>query len=231
MTSWVDYWNSDHTIYVNGRHKVLHANGLTRDIARHITSKDAIVLDYGCGEALYAEDVSRLCARLVCSDAAPAVREKLAQRVAAMPTIVVQSSEQTEALESGCFDLIVVNSLLQYLTLDQLSQLLSLWHRLLKPQGRLVIADVIPPDVSPVTDVTALLSFAFKGGFVGAALAGLAKTALSDYRKLRSELGFTLHAEYDFLALLSRHGFTAERAHPNFGHNQARMTFVARIAE
>ena len=94
-----------------------------------------------------------------------------------------------------------------------------------------MIADVIPPNVSPVTDAAALLSFGFKGGFVGAALAGLAKTALSDYRKLRGELGFTMHAEYDFLAMLSRHGFAAERVHPNFGHNQARMTFVARVAE
>jgi ubiquinone/menaquinone biosynthesis C-methylase UbiE len=231
MTSWVDYWNSDHPIYVNDRHKILHANGIARDFARHIKTRDAVVLDYGCGEALYAEDVARLCAKLICSDAAPAVRTKLSERVAGNTTIQVQSSEQTEAISDGSFDLIVVNSLLQYLTLDQLSPLLALWRRLLKPQGRLVIADVIPPDVSPVTDAIALLTFAFKGGFVGAALAGLARTALSDYRKLRGELGFTMHGEYDFLAMLSRHGFTAERVHPNFGHNQARMTFMARIAE
>jgi SAM-dependent methyltransferase len=231
MTSWVDYWNSDHRIYVNDRHKILHANGIARDFARHIKTKDAIVLDYGCGEALYADDVARLCAKLVCSDAAPAVRTKLSERAAAITTIEVQSSDQTEAMADGSFDLIVVNSLLQYLTLDQLSPLLALWRRLLKPQGRLVIADVIPPNVSPVTDATALLSFAFKGGFVGAALAGLVRTALSDYRKLRGELGFTMHGEYDFLAMLSRHGFTAERVHPNFGHNQARMTFMAKVAE
>jgi ubiquinone/menaquinone biosynthesis C-methylase UbiE len=231
MTSWVEYWNSDHPIYVNDRHKILHANGIARDFARHIKAKEAVVLDYGCGEALYAEDVARLCAKLVCSDAAPAVREKLAERVQTINTIEVQSSEQTEAMADGSFDLIVVNSLLQYLTLDQLSPLLSLWRRLLKAHGRLVIADVIPPNVSPVTDATALMSFALKGGFVGAALVGLVRTALSDYRKLRGELGFTMHAEYDFLAMLSRHGFTAERMRPNFGHNQARMTFVVRVAE
>jgi ubiquinone/menaquinone biosynthesis C-methylase UbiE len=231
MTSWVDYWNSDHPIYVNDRHKTLHANGIAKDFARHIKTKDAVVLDYGCGEALYAEDVARVCAKLVCSDAAPAVRGKLSERVAGIGTIEVQSSEQTEVMADGSFDLIVVNSLLQYLTLEQLSPLLALWRRLLKSHGRLVIADVIPPDVSPVTDATALLTFAIKGGFVGAALAGLVRTALSDYRKLRGELGFTMHGEYDFLAMLSRHGFTAERVHPNFGHNQARMTFMAKVAE
>ncbi len=230
MSSWVDYWNSDHPIYVNDRHKALHAAGIARDFGRHVKSKAAVILDYGCGEALYAEDVARLCSRLVCSDAAPAVREKLAERVAAIPRIGVESPQQTEASPDATYDLIVVNSLLQYLSIDQLSALLSLWRRLLKPNGRLVLADVVPPDVSPVTDAAALLSFAFKGGFVGAALMGFIRTALSDYRKLRGELGFTMHGEYDFLAMLSRHGFTAERVRPNFGHNQARMTFVAKVA-
>jgi ubiquinone/menaquinone biosynthesis C-methylase UbiE len=225
MANWVDYWNSDHPIYVNDRHKTLHASGIARDFARHIRASDAAVLDYGCGEALYAEDVARMCGTLTCSDAAPAVREKLAERVAAISRISIQSPEQTDGTADGTYDLIVVNSLLQYLTIDQLTTLLSLWRRLLKPGGRLVIADVVPPDVSPVTDATALLSFAFKGGFVG-----FIRTALSDYRALRGELGFTMHSEYDFLAMLSRHGFTAERARPNFGHNQARMTFVAKVA-
>ncbi|MGL4634382.1 MAG: class I SAM-dependent methyltransferase [Beijerinckiaceae bacterium] len=230
MPSWVDYWNSDHPIYVSERHKVLHAAGIARDFARHIKTADATVLDYGCGEALYAEDVARLCGKLALSDAAPAVRDKLATRVAAITTIEVQSPEQTEAMPAGSFDLIVVNSLLQYLSVDQLSALLVVWRKLLKPTGRLVIADVIPPDVNPATDAQALLSFALKGGFVGAAFLGLAKTALSNYRKLREELGFTTHEEYAFLAMLSRHGFAAERSKPNFGHNQARMTFVAKVA-
>ena len=230
MPSWIDYWNSDHPIYVNDRHKILHAAGIARDFARHIKTRDAVVLDYGCGEALYGEDVMRHCGRLVLSDAAPAVRERLAERVKAIPGITVQSSEETAASADGGFDLIVVNSLLQYLSLDQLSSLLTLWRRLLKPDGRLVIADVIPPDVSPLTDATALLSFALKGGFVGAALLGLVRTALSDYRALRGELGFTTHEKYAFIAMLSRHGFTAERQYPNFGHNQARMTFVAKVA-
>ncbi len=230
MASWIEYWNSDHPIYVNDRHKALHASGIVRDFQRHIKSRDSVVLDYGCGEALYADDVARSCGRLVCSDAADAVRSALAARVASNPRIEVQSPDQTAALPDATFDLIVVNSLLQYLTIDQLSLLLSLWRRLLKADGRLVIADVVPPDVSPVTDAAALLSFAFKGGFVGAALLGFVRTALSDYRRLRGELGFTMHGEYDFLAMLSRHGFTAERTRPNFGHNQSRMTFVAKVA-
>jgi SAM-dependent methyltransferase len=229
MPSWVDYWNSDHPIYVSDRHKQLHANGIERDFLRHIRDRSAMVLDYGCGEALYAEGVSRACAKLYLSDAAPAVREKLAERVKDIPSITVQSPEETAALAPGSVDLIVINSLLQYLSSEDLSSILTLARRLLKEGGRLVIADVIPPNLSPVVDAKALITFAGQGGFLGAALKGLARTALSDYRKLRGELGFSTHSEFEFIALLSRHGFSAERVHPNFGHNQARMTFSARV--
>ncbi|MGL5114604.1 MAG: class I SAM-dependent methyltransferase [Beijerinckiaceae bacterium] len=230
MPSWIDYWNADHPIYVNDRHKALHAQGIARDFARHIRAADASVLDYGCGEALYAEDVARLCGRLTLSDAAPAVREKLAARVAGRANIRVESPEETAAAPDASHDLIVANSLLQYLTPDVLDELLPLWRRLLKADGRLVIADVIPPDVSPLTDATALLGFGLRGGFVVGTLKGLVRTALSDYRKLRAELGFFTYAEPDFLARLARHGFISQRVRPNFGHNQARMTFSARRA-
>lgn len=228
MPSWVDYWNTDHPIYVSDRHKALHAAGLARDFRRHVKAADAIVLDFGCGEALYAEEVARFCGRLYLSDAAPAVRAKVAERVKDRPGITVQSAEETAAMPDGSFDLIVVNSVAQYLTRDQLAGFLPAWRRMLKPEGRLVLADIIPPGVSPLTDAAALLSFAWKGGFAGAALAGLAKTALSDYRKIRGELGLTTHSETNLLALLTHHGLRGERVRPNFGHNQARMTFSCR---
>jgi SAM-dependent methyltransferase len=230
MTSWIDYWNADHPIYVNERHKALHAAGIARDFARYIPGRGAAVLDYGCGEALYAEDVARLCRWLVLSDAAPAVREKLKARTAHLPSITVDGPDETADRMPQSFDLIVVNSLLQYLDAATLGALLDLWKRLLKADGRLVIADVIPPGVSPLTDATALLHFGWQGGFLGGALMGLARTAVSGYRKLRGELGFSMHGEADFISLLARHGLQAARVQPNFGHNPARMTFMAMVA-
>jgi SAM-dependent methyltransferase len=158
MPSWIDYWNSDHPIYVNDRHKALHAAGLANDFRRHVKSSDASVLDFGCGEALYAEDVARFCGRLHLSDAAPAVREKLAERVRGRTNIVVQSAEETAAMPDRSFDLIVVNSVAQYLTTEQLAGFLPGWKRMLRPDGRLVLADIIPPGVSPITDAKALMS-------------------------------------------------------------------------
>jgi len=81
-----------------------------------------------------------------------------------------------------------------------------------------------------VTDARALLSFAWQGGFLKSALIGLVRTALSDYRKIREELGLSRYSEAEMIEILREAGFAAERRRQNMGHNQARMTFVARSA-
>jgi SAM-dependent methyltransferase len=228
MRSWIDFWNGDNAVYVNERHKARNAERIGRDICRHIPRPDAVVLDFGCGEALYAEEVKRHCGRLILCDAAETIRAGLAARLANYPGIDVVTPDDLPRLPDATFDLIVVNSVIQYIGKDQLGGHLDLWRTKLKPDGRLVVADVIPPGVSPMTDALALLHFAWSGGFLWGALTGLVRTALSDYGRIRKELGFSMYSEVEFIALLARHGFAAERVHPNFCHNQARMTFSAR---
>jgi ubiquinone/menaquinone biosynthesis C-methylase UbiE len=103
-------------------------------------------------------------------------------------------------------------------------------RRLLKPRGRLVLGDVLRPEVGMFRDVIALLRFAARHGFLRDALIGLISTALSDYRQLRSRVGLQRYSEADMVAKLATSGFTATRAHFNIGHNPWRMTFVARHA-
>lgn len=228
--NWREFWNQDTPIYVSERHKVLHYWLIANDIASLVPSKDAVVLDYGCGEALSANRVASRCAGLYLVDAAPLVRDRLRERFANEQRITVLSPDRMDLIPAGSVDLIVVNSLLQYLSLDELRGLLAVWRSKLRPDGRLVLADVIPPDVSPLKDAGALLSFAWKGGFLRHALAGLVRTAFSDYRRIRRELGLSQYAESEMLELLRDTGFAAERRHPNIGHNQARMTFMAQSA-
>lgn len=225
--NWRDYWNQDTPIYASERHKVLHYERIASDIIGLIPSREAVVLDHGCGEALSAHRVANRCRKLYLLDAAPLIRERIQVRLRDNPKIEVIAPEGLDALPGGSLDLVVANSLLQYLSLEELRGLLETWRAKLKPDGRLVLADVIPHEVSPLTDAKALLSFAFAGGFLKSAVVGLARTAVSDYRKLRNELGLTRYGEAEMVELLRDHGFNAERQARNLGHNQARMTFVA----
>ena len=138
--------------------------------------------------------------------------------------------EDVERLPDGSLDLIFANSLVQYLTAAELGRMLGSWRRLLVPGGVLIVADVIPPHVGALSDGAALLRYAAANGFFGAALVGLARTALSRYRRLRSALGIARYSEVEFLARLRAAGFSAERLPKNVEHNPARMTFRARAA-
>lgn len=227
MADWISFWDSQHSIYVNARHRDVHYRRIAGDIRAHVPDSDAVVLDYGPGEALFAEHVAAACGRLVLCEAAPHVREALAQRYEGHPKIQVVAPEDLLAMPDAGFDLIVLHSVAQYLTPTELAAVLGLFHRLVKPDGTLVVGDVIPPNVSAFTDAGALLGFAAARGFLIAAVLGLIRTALSGYWKLRSELGLARYGEQEMIDKLAAAGFSAKRAHYNIGHNSARMTFIA----
>ena len=230
MSSWREFWDSAHSIYVNDRHKDVHYRDVAEQIAAFVPHADARVLDHGSGEAVHADLVAARAREVLLCDAAASVRAAIAARFAGNPKIRVIAPEEVEHLPPASLDLIFANSLVQYLTEAELESLLATWRRLLVPDGVLVIADVIPPDVGPVSDVVALIRYAAANGFLGAALVGLARTALSPYRRLRSELGIARYREAELLSKLHRAGFTAERQARNVEHNPARMTFRARLA-
>jgi len=226
--SWRDFWNGEHAIYVSDRHKSLHYRRIAQDIAAAVPSKQAVVLDVGCGEALSADLVAAACGRLILCEAAPTVREKLQARFGALANVSVVSPEEVEALPDRSLDLVVANSLIQYLGTDELNRSLATWLSKLKPSGELILADVVPPDLSPVTDATELLGFAWRGGFFVAALGGLVRTVFSDYRKLRAQYGLSTYTANGITGLIEAAGFKGVTRRANFGHNPHRMAFSAR---
>ncbi|MFA6965494.1 class I SAM-dependent methyltransferase [Bosea sp. (in: a-proteobacteria)] len=224
--SWRDFWNGEHAIYVSPRHKALHYRGIATDLISHIPASDAVVLDHGCGEALDAARVAAACGQLYLCEAAPSVRDKLRAMLGGKANVSVVSPEEVEALPEDRLDLVVANSLIQYLSRDELVALLATWRRKLKPGGKLVVADIIPPDVSPLTDASQLLAFAWRGGFLIAALAGLVRTVFSDYRKLRAQYGLSTYRIDEIAGLIAAAGFEDVTPAKNFGHNPHRMTFA-----
>lgn len=226
--TWRDFWNHNHSIYVNARHKALHYAGIAKDIAPLVPAADAKVLDYGCGEALAAPRLAALCGRLYLYDGAPNVEATLRQRYGAADGITVLSDNELKALPDESLDMVICNSVLQYLSLDECRAFVQFAWRKLQPGGRLVIADIIPPYVDAASDTMALLEFSLRGGFFLAALRGLVATYFSRYRRLRAEVGLTTFAIPDMQRLLATNGFEAKRLDRNIGHNQARMTFIGK---
>jgi ubiquinone/menaquinone biosynthesis C-methylase UbiE len=228
MDDWIDYYDSTHTIYASKRHRDLHFELVARDIVGYITAPDSVVLDYACGEALSAARVADSCAMLILAEPAPGVRGRLIARFAPNTKIRVRSLDDLRKMAERSVDLVVMNSVAQYMTPQELDAAFAVIKRLLKPAGRLVLGDILRPEIGMPTDVYALLRFAAKQGFLKDALKGLLSTALSDYRQLRTRIGLQRYSEKEITAKLAAAGFSTTRAHQNIGHNPWRMTFVAR---
>lgn len=230
MDDWIDYYDSTHTIYVSKLHRDLHFQIIARDIIGYIPSPEATVLDYACGEALSANEVAAACGKLILAEPAPGVRGRLIARFAPNTKIRVCSLDDVRKMEDQSIDLVVMNSVAQYMTPEELGGALLNARRLLTPSGKLVLGDILQPEVGMGRDVMALLSFGLRHGFLKDALIGLISTALSDYRHLRSRIGLQRYSAKEITAKLTAAGFAVQRAHTNIGHNRWRMTFIARPA-
>jgi ubiquinone/menaquinone biosynthesis C-methylase UbiE len=230
MDDWIDYYDSQHTIYVSRLHRDVHFEQIARDIIGYIASPDATVLDYACGEATAAGKVADACGRLILAEPAPGVRGRLIARFAPDTRIRVRSLDDLRLMEPASVDLAVMNSVAQYMTPQELDAAFAIVRRLLKPRGKLVLGDILRPEIGMAHDVIALLKFAATHGFLQDAVWGLARTALSDYRQVRAKIGLQRYGETEMIEKLTAAGFSASRAQLNIGHNPSRMTFVARHA-
>jgi SAM-dependent methyltransferase len=228
--SWREFWDRPHRIYVNDRHRAVHYRRVADDILSELPPEPAVVLDYGCGDALEADRVAARCRQLFLCDSAASVRNALAQRFAGNSVVRVLAPEEVANLPGGGLDLVVANSVLQYLSREEFRAFLRVIREKLAPAGRLLLADVVPRGGGVAADVAALLGTALREGFLLAAVAGLMQTLVSDYRRLRQKVGLTTYEENELRAILTEAGYAAERLPRNFGFNRRRMTFVARAA-
>jgi SAM-dependent methyltransferase len=224
--SWISFWDQPHSIYVNDRHFEAHYRDIADGLIKLLPRPDLRVVDFGCGEALHADRVAARASRLSLCESAATVRDHLRQRFAAVGNIEVLSPEELAARPAGSADVIVANSVLQYVPRDDLPNLLATWWRLLAPGGELIVGDIIPPDVSPLSDATALLRYAVGNGFLLAALMGLFRTAFSPYRKVRARLGIVTYREPEIIDVLRASGFSPRRLAENLEHNPRRMSFA-----
>ena len=75
MDDWVSYYDSAHSIYVNARHKDAYYRLIAPQIAALVPNPAAHVLDYGSGDALYADIIAAAAGELLlCEGASPGGR-------------------------------------------------------------------------------------------------------------------------------------------------------------
>ena len=88
------------------------------------------------------------------------MRGRLIARFAPNTRIRVRSLDDLRKMEEKSVDLAVMNSVAQYMTPAELDAAFAVIRRLLKPGGRLILGDILRPEVGMPRDVLALLRFA-----------------------------------------------------------------------
>jgi len=231
MSDWISFYDFKHSvIYVNARHRDVHYRTIAADIRAYVPSPTANVLDYGCGEATSADRVAAASGHLTLVEAAPNVRAALKGRYEGNPKISVLTPDEAAARPGASFDLIVMHSVAQYLSAAELERLLKIFRTLVKPDGLVIVGDIVPAQLAAPYAALALLRFGAANGFFWAAVGGLMRIFVSDYLRLKKTVGLSHYEEAAMLAKLKAAGFAAKRAPRNIGHNQRRMTFLARPA-
>jgi SAM-dependent methyltransferase len=232
MSDWISFYDFKHSvIYVNARHRDVHYRTIASDIRSLVPSPSAQMLDYGCGEASSADLVAASCGHLTLVEAAPNVRAALTARYAGNNKISVLTPDEAAAMPPGSFDLIVMHSVVQYLSGAELDRLLAIFRALLKPDGQLIIGDVVPPRLAAPAAALTLLRVGAANGFFWAAVGGLVRIFLSDYFRLKKAHGLSHYDEAAMMERLAHAGYAAKRAARNIGHNRWRMTFLAKLSK
>jgi SAM-dependent methyltransferase len=228
MQSWLDFWNAPNAIYVSRRHQNAHYAKVLSGVRRFVPAGGtAVVLDWGCGDALAANDLAKTCRTLLLFDRADNTRRRLLSNYAGSPKIRVLGDVELDAVPPASVDLIIVNSVVQYLDQRQFAEALHVFHRLLKSDGKLLLGDIVVPDTPLLSHVTTFLRFAWQNGFFIAAVFGLARNFFSPYRKLCRDAGYTCYTESEMLVVLNKNGFIGERLKSNIAVSQLRSAYLA----
>jgi ubiquinone/menaquinone biosynthesis C-methylase UbiE len=228
MRSWLSYWSAPNKSYVNERHRQAHYAKVFAGIRPHLPQGPGrVALDWGCADAYRAPDIAEICGEAVLYEAAETTRQRLHARFGGDRRIRVIDGGLDE-LAAASVDIAIVNSVIQYLSAEEFDAMLRGVHRVLKPDGALIIGDVIDPDTPTSRHVGAFLAFAARNGFLIPAILALAGMRTSAYGQLHREIGLAAYRTSEMEQKLADCGFAGERLARNIAVSPHRSSYIAR---
>jgi cyclopropane fatty-acyl-phospholipid synthase-like methyltransferase len=133
---------------------------------------DQRVLDFGCGFGFVARMLAPHVAEVWFWDPSPNMR-RMAERITAdvpnanfldIPAELAGGRDAAGGI-GRTFDLILVNSVAQYMAASEFWGWLPRWRSMLAADGRLVLSDLIAPDHGGLSDIGDLLRFGARRGW------------------------------------------------------------------
>jgi SAM-dependent methyltransferase/ribosomal protein S18 acetylase RimI-like enzyme len=164
LSDWSTYWDrlQDHQAIFRAE---------SQDYVRRLDEivsldRQTRALDFGCGFGFVANALAPKVGTVALWDASSNMRRRARLNVAHLTNIEFLNLSQPDSIDGGSFDLILVNSVVQYMSPEEFSGWLQRWRRMLVPGGRLVISDIVLPNYRFAADIVALIRFSARHGFL-----------------------------------------------------------------
>lgn len=220
---WGAYWEG-----LVPRQRIFEAEA--RDLVRRLEpilldARPRRVLDFGCGFGYVSAGLAAVVPELWAWDAAASMRAHASARLAAWPNARVVQAGALDVETTPRFDLILVNSVIQYMPPALLGEHMRLWARLLERGGRVLLSDLPQAGASGWGELVELLRFARREGFLGSAIAGGLAEARR-YGRMRRQRPLHAHSPEAIAGLADAAGLRARRLPQSLTYRSGRITVV-----
>lgn len=224
-STWNEYWEG-----MEDRQAVFRIEAA--DYARRVRESlrpqaTTRVLDFGCGFGHTARELSPFVGSVAVWDGSSRVRQQAAMRLRDLANIeYLDLRDPGQPTVTSAYDVILVHSVVQYMSEAEFKQWLARWLRMLKPGGRLVLSDLIGPDASGLKgEVATYLKFAARNGFFwNALMAGLRE--VGSYAKARESRPLLTMAPPTLTQWAADAGWAVEWLPHNLSYRDSRRTAV-----
>jgi protein-L-isoaspartate O-methyltransferase len=157
-SEWEIYWQG-----FNGKLRILREQEAeyVRKLALALPlDSQAQVLDFGGGDGFVAKSLSAKVKTVYLWDRSTPALDRARKNLSQHENLRFLDLSNPESIRNRPpFDFILVNSVAQYMSLEEFSDWLCRWERMLARGGHIVVSDVIPPDHNIRSDVGDLLRF------------------------------------------------------------------------
>ncbi len=221
--SWRGFWESASSCRLNHAEAEHFIEALQQHVGLEPTWR---VLDFGCGFGFTAGLMAPRVASVSVWDSAANMRAHARDHLAPHGNVSFLDLGTGIALPNGVrFDLIVVNSVVQYMSADELAGWLTAWRDGLAPEGRLVLSDLIPRGYDVRRDIPAVLLFSLRRGTLFRALIEGVKE-WRRYRQVHRSVSLLTIASEEFAEQARGLGLETEVLPANLSPHPARVSLV-----
>lgn len=219
--SWSKFWETNTTYACDKHKKIVEYETLKQQLS--FVSQNDVVLDFGCGESP-KEKLAEAVSELFLFGDAEEISKRLSDKYKNNKKINVVYDLDIPKY----FSTIFVCSVIQYLSKEELVHRLEYFRSRMLPDGRLIISDIIPKNISGFKELITLFRLAAKHRFLIDVILNLFKMMGGEYGKLRKTYNLSKYDKNEIFMLLQEAGFNPE-LQPNIGLNTDRYCVVSSI--